>query len=48
MDKFTRTNLGNLSSDDREFQNKDFFRTLEATDKSMDWVQVVWKKWRKA
>jgi hypothetical protein len=42
MDKITRTNLDNLWSEDRELQNKAFFRVLEATDRSVDWAYDVW------
>ena len=42
MDKVTQTNLDNLWSEDRELQNKAFFRVLEATDKPVDWAYDVW------
>jgi hypothetical protein len=42
MDHDTRTNLGNLWSEDRDLQNKAFFHILEETDIPVDWAYEVW------
>ena len=42
MDKITQTNLNDLWSEDRELQNKAFFRILEVTDKPVDWAYEAW------
>jgi hypothetical protein len=42
MDNITRTNLDNLSSDDRELQNKAFYSILDITDKPVGWAYDVW------
>jgi hypothetical protein len=42
MDEFTRTNLTNLYSTDRDLQNEAFFATIEATNQPVAWAYEVW------
>ena len=42
MNKIAQTNLQNLWSEDRDLQNKAFFRMLEATDKPVAWAYEAW------
>ena len=48
MNKITRTNLGDLHSDDKDVQNKAFSSVLEATDKPVDWAYEVWEEMLRA
>jgi hypothetical protein len=42
MDKVTRTNLDNISSEDRDLQNKAFTHILKVTEKPVDWTYKAW------
>ena len=44
MDEFTRTNLENVHSQDRDVQNKAYSALMEATDKPVDWAYEAWDK----
>ncbi|MGE0130508.1 MAG: hypothetical protein AB7U82_20720 [Blastocatellales bacterium] len=42
MDKVTRTNWDNLSSQDGETRYQAFMRLLETTKQPVDWAYEVW------